>query len=128
MDPGLSQGFPNLCVYRHVLPHGAASPEREGLQKEGVEPPSTPPSPSLHPTHGFREVRTGWHNTGRQGKLCLVLSAELEQFWSSQKHLQFINTHFVSKEFKVYPKVRWQQNVEPRSKFWISKGKSQMDT
>lgn len=128
METVLSQGFPNLRVYRHVLPHGAARADREGIQKEGIEPPSTPPSASLHPTHGFREVQPGLHDTGRQGKLCLVLPAVLEQSWSSQKHSQFISTHSVSQAFKVCPKVRWQQDVEPRSKFWISRGKSQMDT
>lgn len=42
METVLSQGFPNLRVYRHVLPHGAARADREGIQKEGIEPPSTP--------------------------------------------------------------------------------------
>lgn len=59
MEAAFSQGFPNLRVYRHILPRGGARADREGLPKKGIEPPSTPPSASLHPTHGFREVQSG---------------------------------------------------------------------
>lgn len=100
----LSEVFPTVRVYGHVLPHGAATPAREkGFRRKGLNlrSPICFPSPhSWFPRSPARLTRLADNTGGRQGKPCSVVPAVLEQFWSSRKDLQFINIRFVSKEFR----------------------------
>lgn len=88
------------CPWACSSPWSSHISQREGLQKEGLEPllphllPFTPLMVSEKSCPADTPGRRGGREGGRGSP------ALFEQFWSSRKHSQFINIHLVSKEFR----------------------------